>query len=532
MGRVIVIGWDGATWDLLMPLIERGVCPVLGQLLGESAYGPLRSTIPPVTAPSWITIATGVNPGRHGCFDFNKADGALSRIRPLQSWDIKAKTFYEVLEERKRPFVLINLPGTYPPLTRGITLTSLLTRGEDAVFPEELKEKSDVLKNYRIFPDSGLLRKGRLSEYILDIMDVEIRRFEALKELWERDWDVFFTVFSGGDWVSHELFGELLEGTAPKEAEGVFRLMDEALAHILRRMRPDDSLLMVSDHGFQKARGVVHLNEVLMERGLLSPDFSRPSPPPSHRMEEGSFADGDFGKPPEWLLRRGMESGLFRYAIKAFRKAGGKYPLFLRPDNRNSRASLFTSESYGITIHEKSMFSDGAVEPEEAAGLRASVIEELKNLIHDGEHVFRRILSREEAYSGEYAADAPHILIGDTDWALSSAVRTLESDPFAACPRGIHSMNGIFLGYGRAFRRADIPLNDMKVEDITPAILHLLGEPVPEGLDGSVPSRWFESDFAQRNPVRFRRYEPPRREPGEVEGDEIQKRLKGLGYMS
>ncbi|HQO21394.1 MAG TPA: alkaline phosphatase family protein, partial [Acidobacteriota bacterium] len=90
MGRVIVVGWDGATWDLLMPLIERGVCPVLGQLAGESAYGPLRSTIPPVTAPSWITMATGVNPGRHGCFDFNKADGALSRIRPLQSWDIEA----------------------------------------------------------------------------------------------------------------------------------------------------------------------------------------------------------------------------------------------------------------------------------------------------------------------------------------------------------------------------------------------------------------------------------------------------------
>lgn len=532
MGRVIVVGWDGATWDLLMPLIEKGVCPVLGQLVGESAYGPLRSTIPPVTAPSWITIATGVNPGRHGCFDFNKTDGALSRIRPLQSWDIMAKTFYEILEEKKRPFVLINLPGTYPPLTKGTTLTSLLTRGNNAVFPENLKEESEVLQNYRIFPDSGLLRKGKLSDYLLDIMDVEIRRFEALKELWDRDWDLFFAVFSGGDWVSHELYGQLLEGTAPSEAEGVFRLMDEALNFILKRMSPDDSLLMVSDHGFQKARGVVHLNEILRDRGLLSPDFSHPSPPPSHKMEEGSFAAGDFKRPPEWLLKKGMENAFFRYAVKAFRKAGGSYPLFLRPDNSASRASLFTSESYGITIHEKSMFSDGRVEPDEARELREAILSELRNLIYDRKPVFSRVLTREEAYSGKHTTEAPHILIGDTDWALSSAVRTLEKDPFAVCQRGIHSMNGIFLGYGRAFRKAEIPLNDMKVEDITPAILHLLEEPVPEGLDGSVPSRWFEEDYAEKNSVRYCACEPPSREPGNIEGDEIQKRLKGLGYMS
>jgi len=36
--------------------------------------------------------ATGVNPGRHGCFDLQHFDGELGKLRPLQAWDIAEKT--------------------------------------------------------------------------------------------------------------------------------------------------------------------------------------------------------------------------------------------------------------------------------------------------------------------------------------------------------------------------------------------------------------------------------------------------------
>jgi predicted AlkP superfamily phosphohydrolase/phosphomutase len=532
MGRVIVVGWDGATWDLLFPLMKRGVLPTLGQLVNESAYGPLKSTVPPVTAPSWITIATGVNPARHSCFDFNKADGCLAKIRPLQSWDIKVKTFYELLEERNRPFILINLPGTYPPLTKGITLTSLLTRGDDAIFPVNLKEDYKVLKNYRIFPDTSLLRKGRLSEYLRDIYDVEQKRFEAMKALWERDWELMFIVFSGGDWVSHEFYGELLEDRAPKEAENVFRLMDEALSFILKKMNTEDSMMMVSDHGFQNAKGVIHINEILCRNGYLVPDYMHPSPPPSHKMEESSFKKEDFKKPPAWLLKSGRENDLVRFGIKVFRKLGGSYPLFLRPDNVNSKASLFTSESYGITIHEKCRYSDGKIEAEAVPGLKAAIRNELRNLSYNGVEVFSQVLFREEVYEGDFITDAPHIILTDSDWALSSAIRTLEKDPFAVCQKGIHSNFGIFLGYGQAFKKAEISANELKVEDIAPNILYLLGEAIPEGLDGKVLEKWLERDYIEKQPVEYCRSTMPQREAGNFEDEEIQKRLKALGYMS
>lgn len=532
MGKVIVLGWDGATWDLLLPLVEKGVMPTLERIMKESAHGPLRSTVPPVTAPSWITIATGVNPGRHGCFDFNKSDGSLAKIRPLQSWDIKVKTFYEILEEKKRPFVLINLPGSYPPLTKSVTLTSLLTQGETAVFPEYLKNEVKALKNYRMFPDTKILKKGDVSKYAKDIYDVEFGRHEALKALWDRDWELLFIVFSGGDWISHELFSRIKEGSAPKEAFDVFRLMDSQLNFVAKKMGSDDSLLIVSDHGFKESKGVFYLNEHLCRKGFLSPDYSNPSPPMSHKMEEGSFKKDDFAKPPEWLLKAARNNDIFRYAVKAFRKLGGKYPLFLRPDALKSRASLLTSEAYGVTIYDKTQFSDGTVESEQLGKLKDNIRTELASLRHDDEKVFSEVLFREEVYSGEFTRFAPHVILGDSDWAFSSAIRTLEKDPFVKYPKGIHSSYGIFLGYGKAFKKATIPERELKVEDITPNILYLLGEAVPKGLDGKVMTRWLDETRLAKNPVAFCEAVPPKREVRDVESEEIQKRLQGLGYMA
>ncbi|NWG76724.1 MAG: alkaline phosphatase family protein, partial [Rubrivivax sp.] len=184
MSRLVVLGLDGATWDLLDVLVAAGKMPNLEALCARSVHSRMRSAHPPVTAPAWVSVATGVNPGRHGCFDFNRPDGALGRLRPLQTWDIGEKTFYEVLEERGRGVVLINLPCTYPPLTKHVTLTSLLTQGDNAVFPESLKEKHPLLRDYRIIPDAGLRARGESEAYLRDIRHVETHRFDAIRCLW------------------------------------------------------------------------------------------------------------------------------------------------------------------------------------------------------------------------------------------------------------------------------------------------------------------------------------------------------------
>ena len=70
MIKSLILGLDGATWDVIKPLAEEGKLPTLKKLMEEGVWGNLESTIPPVTGPAWVSFATGRNPGKTGVFDF------------------------------------------------------------------------------------------------------------------------------------------------------------------------------------------------------------------------------------------------------------------------------------------------------------------------------------------------------------------------------------------------------------------------------------------------------------------------------
>ena len=61
--RVVVIGLDGATFDLLGPWIETGLLPCLKRMIDEGVSGELCSCIPPVTAPTWTARSRKVCSG-------------------------------------------------------------------------------------------------------------------------------------------------------------------------------------------------------------------------------------------------------------------------------------------------------------------------------------------------------------------------------------------------------------------------------------------------------------------------------------
>jgi predicted AlkP superfamily phosphohydrolase/phosphomutase len=67
MNKVLMLGWDGATWTLLRPWIDQGLLPNLARLIAGGASGPLTTTIPPVSASAWISFATGCNRASTAC---------------------------------------------------------------------------------------------------------------------------------------------------------------------------------------------------------------------------------------------------------------------------------------------------------------------------------------------------------------------------------------------------------------------------------------------------------------------------------
>jgi predicted AlkP superfamily phosphohydrolase/phosphomutase len=72
--KLIILGFDGADAKLTQKWMDEGKLPNLAKLRAQGSFAPLRPTIPSQTPVSWSTFSTGLNPGRHGVFDFLKRD--------------------------------------------------------------------------------------------------------------------------------------------------------------------------------------------------------------------------------------------------------------------------------------------------------------------------------------------------------------------------------------------------------------------------------------------------------------------------
>ena len=67
---------DGASPHLVNRWIEEGELPNLGQIKKRGLSGELKSTFPPLTGPAWSSFQTGVNPGKHGVFNWLDLNGS------------------------------------------------------------------------------------------------------------------------------------------------------------------------------------------------------------------------------------------------------------------------------------------------------------------------------------------------------------------------------------------------------------------------------------------------------------------------
>src|SRR5207245_10823417 len=113
MSRVLLIGWDGADWRILDPLLEQGALPNLGALIGRGARGILKSTIPTHSWSAWPSFLTGVEPADHGVYDIlePRAEG---RQLPVSFRSIKERTFLSDLTAADVETICVNVPLTFP----------------------------------------------------------------------------------------------------------------------------------------------------------------------------------------------------------------------------------------------------------------------------------------------------------------------------------------------------------------------------------------------------------------------------------
>jgi len=545
--RILVLGVDGATFDLIEPWAAAGYLPNFAHLMAGGVHGELESTLPPVTSPAWPSFMTGCNPGKHGVFDFIRPQGDGFGL--VNSTSIRQPTIWQILSDAGLKVGVMNVPVTYPAQpVNGFMITGLLSpaRGGDVCYPADLLSRYEPeLGPYRIAPRVQYT-PGAEAPFAADVCElIETHGRWGLHLMQAEPWDVFMLHFLSLDVMQHALwrFMDLTHPryeSRPSAPDGeerpyenairdAYTRVDKAIGKMLDQLDEETIVLVMSDHGFGPLHAIVNLNNYLMEKGLLKLKWD-----PWTRLKAAAFRQGLTPATIFRLMSRlGVQDLVARMSKGARNKMMGKLLSYDAVDW--SRTVAYSMGHVGqIYLNIAGREPNGIVSRSDRLRVLQQVMDALKELRdEDGRPLVTKLIPRREVYHGRHAEHGPdlHVILDDYRmvsfplFATNSEIITEQIRGDSGC----HRREGIFIASGPGIRGGET-LVGADILDLAPTILHLAGLPVRSEMDGRVLGEILKTP----PDVRYMETQPEtRRETGldEKESAEVEERLRGLGYL-
>jgi len=277
--RALVIGWDGADWDILDPLVAAGDMPALQGLLERGRRGVSRSCMPSHSWAAWPTFLTGRDPGGHGVFDILEYRPGASRRLPVSSRSILASTWPDRFTSAGKTSLVVNVPLTFPaPEIRGVVIAGgPIPPGTTYSHPPDAGPRL----GWPINGGSWTTFRNRPLDLVADVEKVTTARAEAVRRLMdEHPWDVACAVFVSPDRIQHCLLEYVHPGhpdharaaasPVAERVRDVYRLLDRELGTLVERTDEGDLVMLMSDHGHQPVTRALNMNRLLEQLGFLT----------------------------------------------------------------------------------------------------------------------------------------------------------------------------------------------------------------------------------------------------------------------
>lgn len=549
--RVMVIGLDGATWQLARPWAEAGHLPTFRRLMEEGAWGALESVLPPVTPAAWSSFATGLNLGKHGIFDFVERPPDSYTPRLVNAHNRDGLPMWQLAGHSGRRVTVFNVPATYPPdrvPDGGLMVSGFLTpaHATDASWPPEVQaELAQAVPSFTFYPPT-IYSPGHEAEFAAAVADLNQATLEAVRYLLRRQpWELFVTVFMGTDVIQHFMWGDMLRGQGPTASAilDCYRQMDAVLAELVDGLGPDDYLLVVSDHGFGPLTHYVHINAWLVDRGYLRFRRSPLSAVKFLAYRLGFTPLGVYEKLRALGLGKRMQSTASKRNEWMKAAINRVFLSFSDVDWRRTRAY---SLGFGapIFVNLCGREPQGIVQPgAEYEALLEELTDDLMRMSDpsSGELLVDRVHRREELYTGPHADRAPDLAFEPRNWSHQPfGLHELGSRRWLEPSRdrsGTHRLDGLFLIWGPGVRRG-AQVQGAAIVDIAPTVLALLRVPIPDNVDGQVLTTALEDGLVADLDVTYTqadKMKPPSESvPGMSHEDEqlMREHLRGLGYVA
>jgi len=540
--RVLVLGLDGGTFDIIKPMVAQGKLPTLARLMQNGARSVLRSTHPPITPSAWLSFAIGKNPGKHGVFDFQKVNPQTYQFYPVPAGQHGQKSLWRLISEAGGQVVVLDVPFTYPPEpVNGCILTGYGTpevEGVSFTHPPELHAELveqcgscelgyPVGVKYSVQPeffrlwDEVLDSRACIAPYLMDRVD----------------WDFFMIVYGITDNLSHATW-PYLEPQHPAYYEEhsaeyrqklfeYYERIDREMEALIAHCDDQTTIMVMSDHGFGSTPSPKYLTKLLIDAGWLR---YRSNPLSDWLMKVALNAY--YNTPFLSKITRRL-SGPQRMGLKKALTATAIYPT---PDTIDWAKTRAFPGGYGLQVYinTKGRYPQGTVEPgAEYESLQADIAARLLALRDptSGQPIVKAVHRAQDIYTGPYAAEAPDLIVEYNN--VYDPHRTEYRGKLNNSLEGNHVMEGIFIAQGPHIRPAELP--PQEIVDLAPTILHLLGHPVPEDMDGRVLTDILSPDFLARHPIRYSEPavtdEVNEQAYNEEEAEQVRQQLRALGYI-
>ncbi len=473
-----VLGLDGATWDIIDPLIARGELPGFARLKTEGFWGELQTIQPTESIAIWTSIATGVSPSRHRVQTFTRRIPGTDQTIPSPGTDRKVPALWDIFSRYNHSVACVKWFATWPAeKVNGVMLSPRLE--EDAggfqTYPPELFQEISPFRHKSTMdqipsvhrkkmppPPPGKPAAGMLigQKQVAHKMFDDTSVWEAGQYVYEKyQPDLFMIYLKSIDRVEHFLWGAQnvinQENATPEEiaeAEAIFgwyRYFDTIIQSLLK----DENriLIVVSDHGMSNRDSIPQpydIRNIYFDRILEATGF----------LVKTEVDTTDWNRTQAYTARELPFD--WSYEIKM---------------------NLLNREPAGIVTESGREIATRDLE---------TVLREIKT--SDGKHLFQNVTQQSNGID-LIAELNRNITLADTIFIADKALKLQDILNRKGLPRGIHTdaPPGIFAAVGPGIKKSETTEN-LHVFDITPTILHLMKIPVARDLDGRIIRDLFE----------------------------------------
>jgi len=463
--KTIVVGLDGAHFELINPWIEEGELPNIKKCIENGAYGDLEVCLPPVTSPNWKCYSTGKNPGKLGIFWWENIDIKKRRVYFPSKRKSQHKEIWDYLSEAGYRVAVIGTPLTYPPKkVNGI----MIAGGPDCpesgfTYPKKLEKILKRKYNYKVHPYHKI--DHDTEKAVKEIHEIIESRFRLALDLIENDDFDFIQVTT---FYLNALQHFLWDDDATKEG---WKIVDRYVGKFINKK--DLNVIFMSDHGSNKIEITFNINTWLHKEGYLKYNLNYKI---SKFFAEKGITQENLMRLLDLFHIRSVLSRIVPEEVKM------KIPVNqeeIRKEGISSRIDW--DKTIAIASGQGPIYI-----------LKKEKKEEIKRKILEirspsGKRIADNIYEKEDIYKGEYIAEAPDLIIDQAKNVLIKGgigKRKIFESQKDNKWKAENKKYGLFIAYGPSFLKGKI--KKVSILDLAPTILSLYGIEKTEDMDGRV----------------------------------------------